>query len=281
MFFYTVYKSREVKKIVTLYLDVIFLTAFLLDFTVLFFFGKLFSFEVKGIRLLLGAFIGGIFEILPWVLPFTIPMLLRIPIIYIGIPILQLLLTYLLKRWQDFVKGILFYYGIVFLMGGLLEWLMRKLPGVFQSKYNLLLLCGAIIFLLLFFMKCKEILYEQLKISDTYLAVQLLIGDKKISCMGLMDTGNQLFDPISKKPVIIIERRLLAENEIKPELNRYRLIPYKSVGKQDGLLEGFVAEKLLIEEKKHIRVIEKVVVGIYDGELSKDRAYEVILNPML
>lgn len=269
------------KKIVTLYLDVIFLTAFLLDFAVLFFFGKLFSFQTKGIKLIVSAALGGVFEILPWLLPFTIPIFIRIPIIYIGVPILLLKLTYELNNRHDYVKGILFYYGIVFLMGGVLSWLMKKLPRMFQSKYNILLLCAAIVFFALFFGKCREILYEQFKVSDTYLEVRLFIGNKEICCMGLMDTGNQLFDPISQKPVIVIEKRLLEENKIDPKSNHYRLIPYNSVGKQEGLLEGFIADKLLIEEKKNVRVIDRVVVGIYDGELNKDRAYEIILNPLL
>ena len=60
-----------------------------------------------------------------------------------------------------------------------------------------------------------------------------------------------------------------------------RLIPFASLGKENGLLLGFVPDKIEIYDSCGIRIIDKCVVGIYERQLSKDKSFGALLNPYL
>jgi stage II sporulation protein GA (sporulation sigma-E factor processing peptidase) len=62
---------------------------------------------------------------------------------------------------------------------------------------------------------------------------------------------------------------------------RVRVIPYESVGKQNGILIGFRPDKVEISEGNKKIVINDVVIGIYNFKLSKDDSYQGLLNPDL
>ena len=62
---------------------------------------------------------------------------------------------------------------------------------------------------------------------------------------------------------------------------RTRLIPFSSIGKENGMLLGFVPDHAEIRDDCGVRVLEKCVVGIYDRPLSKDKSYSALFNPYL
>ena len=112
----------------------------------------------------------------------------------------------------------------------------------------------------------------------------------------MIDTGNLLKDPISGMPVIVVEKRELEElipKEIIDNLNiiltggdkefvepesreylpKFRVIPFSSLGKQNGLLLGLIADKIIIKLDETEKELEKIIVGIYDKYLTKNGAY--------
>ena len=131
----------------------------------------------------------------------------------------------------------------------------------------------------------------------------LSCGKNTAEITALMDTGNSLMDPVSLSPVIIVEYKLLKnlfDEEIKTSLDRIgrdnitwimsdvaekglpaRLIPFSSLGKDNGMLIGFVPDHAEIRDECGIKVLNKCVVGLYDRPLSKDRSYGALLNPYL
>lgn len=102
---------------------------------------------------------------------------------------------------------------------------------------------------------------------------------KRIFADGFYDTGNCLTDPISKKPVMLIEEPLLrklvceqcrADNISEwAESERLRLIPYKSVN-GDGFFTGLVLDRVYIDGK----CTEKAIAAVCEKKLK----YPVILN---
>ncbi|MBR1442765.1 MAG: sigma-E processing peptidase SpoIIGA [Firmicutes bacterium] len=125
-------------------------------------------------------------------------------------------------------------------------------------------------------------------------------GSKK-ELKALTDTGNSLYEPTGKLPVIIVEfneiKDLLPysvaalflsgeENDLEKLMiaasgfNGFRLIPYSSLGKKHGMLIGFESDMTEIEEEGRT-IAKKSVIGIYNGSLSEDGAYCALLNPEL
>ncbi len=113
------------------------------------------------------------------------------------------------------------------------------------------------------------------------LPVRLSIGNKEISCIGLVDTGNSLFDPLTGKPVIILERSVMEKHNITIPIKGFRVIPFRSIGKQNGVLKGFIADRIQITQEEETREIPGVVVGIYEGRLNMNDEYQMILHPKL
>ena len=110
------------------------------------------------------------------------------------------------------------------------------------------------------------------RVGNIYTAY-LFINDTKISAIALRDTGNSLIEPVTKKPVSIIEEDKLVEADM--ENMKYIFVPYNTVGKSHGLMKAFVVDKLVVNDI----TTEKAIIGIYKGKLSQNNKYEMILNP--
>ena len=106
-------------------------------------------------------------------------------------------------------------------------------------------------------------------------------GMKLIETIGLYDTGNRLYEPIRKKPVSIIGKELamrLLEGE-QEWGRRFRLIPYSSIGVENGLMKGFVADELVVFVNRYSFVYAHPVLAVAEQSFGKRDGYEIILHP--
>ena len=111
-----------------------------------------------------------------------------------------------------------------------------------------------------------------------------------------------LRDPITSMPVIIVEKEVLKEilpNTILDNLNqiiggdvpkeiyedknikyitKFRVIPFTSLGKQNGLLLGFKSNKIIINKEQEEKKVDDVIIGIYDNKLSKRDQYSALVG---
>ena len=68
-------------------------------------------------------------------------------------------------------------------------------------------------------------------------------------------------------------------DEISKELrNRCRIIPFSSVGKSNGMIIGIRPDYIKIYEEENIKIIKKVIIGIYDKKLSKSNRYSGLIG---
>ena len=126
--------------------------------------------------------------------------------------------------------------------------------------------------------------------------IKININNKCVYIKAIIDTGNFLKEPITKTPVIVVEKQTLLEivpscildnlnkiiNGENIELGEYiskiRLIPFTSLGKENGILLGIKADKVLVEiEEKNI-ILDNVIIGIYNGILSKTNKYHALIG---
>ena len=111
-----------------------------------------------------------------------------------------------------------------------------------------------------------------------------------------------LKDPITQMPVIVVEKEILKnilpdailnnltkmiggdlpkefyEGENLEYITKFRVIPFSSIGKTNGMLLGFKANKVIIHQEEHAKTIENVIVGIYDNKLSKKDQYFALIG---
>lgn len=291
----------------TIYLDVVLIENLLMNYIILFATGYLLKRKRNPIRLVLSALLGGIYSILAYIeileiySNFILKIILSIVMVYVA---------YHAKNIKQLLKELLFFYLISFVFGGCAfallyfvkpqEILMRN--GVYVGTYPLkIAILGGIvgfttIAIAFHFVKAK------FTKKDMYCNITIYFGKKNISTIALLDTGNMLKDPITSMPVIVVEREILKdilpdsilnnlnniiggdvpkevyEDENLAYITKFRVIPFSSIGKNNGMLLGFKANKVIVNQGEDTQTIEKVIVGIYENKLSKKNQYSALIG---
>lgn len=127
------------------------------------------------------------------------------------------------------------------------------------------------------------------------------LGERQVSLKAMLDTGNSLSDPLTGHPVIIAEyaaiKEILSEQvcaviesherddgatiltklgeNIRP--GNFRLIPYRSVGRDSGWLLGFRPDEVTLKTGDHPMQVSEVVVALYRECLQGDTSCRALL----
>lgn len=166
-----------------------------------------------------------------------------------------------------------------FFLGGMLLFLIRSIPALGNGLTNIFSIMGiggAGFLFLTRFLKDKK------KNHSLCRATLIRKGDK-MTVAALMDSGNSLIEPISGKPVSIIEKNIF-QSLWKEEVSGYRAIPYHSIGKKRGILQGYLLQELLIEVDGEVKSCREVYVAVSEelcSEGSGSGHVKMILNPAL
>lgn len=134
--------------------------------------------------------------------------------------------------------------------------------------------------------------------------VQVEIGDFVYRCQGLVDTGNQLYDPLTRTPVMIVEAAMW--KDVIPEVwlthiraaetdrmiaamgendfiwqDRLRLVPFRGVNRTTQFILAIKPDRVTVRYEEVSRETGRVLVGLDGGRLSRDGSYHAIIHPML
>ena len=142
-----------------------------------------------------------------------------------------------------------------------------------------------------------KLIKNRLSKNDMFCTIKIGYKDKETTVRAIIDSGNLLKEPITGAEVVVVEKEKLKEIIEKDILNnietiisgkydiqnveyisRFRVIPFSSLGKQNGMLLGFKPDLFEVEFDGAIIKKEKVVIGIYDKEISKNREYSAIVG---
>lgn len=200
-------------------------------------------------------------------------------------------------------------FGIHYLMqspGEVMNGILLTSSGGLAHRLNIGLLFVALTFAPLIWMfKAVFVSAKRRKEMTHYLAqVRILIDDFEAVCTGLIDTGNQLYDPLTRTPVMVIEAAQW--HEVLPDSwlsrirkcevdqliagigteafvwqDRLRLIPYRGVNRGTQFMLALKPDKVVVVHNETEIVNEKVLVGLDGGKLCADGSYQAIIHPTL
>lgn len=171
---------------------------------------------------------------------------------------------------------------------------MEYLSGTYPITTALLGgILGAIVITIAF-----KIRKARISKQDIFCEVEVFLKEQRIQVKAMLDTGNLLKEPMTGMPVIVIEKnqmeKLLPEKVLtffaeimqgkeypileSEYVSRMRLIPFSSIGKQNGMLLGFRPDQVVIcwEEQKITK--KNVMIGIYEKSLTKNGAYTALIR---
>lgn len=251
-----------------LYVDSLFLVNYVMNLYVLLLVDrKLFRTATRK-RMLLGAAVGAIFFFLPFFLPG--PVWFRYAIGMLPGGICMLVITFHIRSIGSFLSVFESFLVYSVLVGGVML-LVKRIPliGRYMDCIWGILGMGAIIYLVAGYGRNR-------KKNNGLCKVTLIYKGNRVSVMALLDSGNSLVEPISGKPVAVIEKDLVFKlwGE-EPDL--YRAIPYHSVGKNRGILKGFLLQEMRIETEGIVKICKETYVAVCEEYITDH--VKMILNP--
>lgn len=291
----------------TIYLDVVLIENLCMNYIILFATGYLLKIKMNHIRLILSALLGGIYSILAYMeileiySNFVLKIILSIVMVY---------LAYHAKNIKQLSKELIFFYLTSFVFGGCAfallyfikpqEILMRN--GTYIGTYPLkVAILGGIVGFTITVIAFRFI-KKRISKKDMYSKITIYFNEKNITITALLDTGNMLKDPITSMPVIVVEKEILKnilpdtilnnlskiiggdvpkevyEDENLEYITKFRVIPFSSIGKTNGMLLGFKANKVEVKDEENIETINNVIIGIYENKLSKKNQYSALIG---
>ena len=175
-------------------------------------------------------------------------------------------------------KTLLLFYLVSFATGGLALALLYLIApqniafknGVLVGTYpmQITIIAGFLGFCIIQYV--FKVHKKMLKADDLICDLEINVYGKTIHTKAFIDSGNTLKDPITGKAVIIIEKEKV-ESVLGNAKLKIRLIPFKSIGKQNGMLIGIQAKFVRVVQKNENEVIlENVILGLYDKKINKN-----------
>lgn len=291
----------------TVYLDIIFLENLCMNYIILFATALIFRTRPKHLRIIISSILGGIYAILSLFKIFEFYQNIGFKVL---ISVLMVYIAYNPPNFKELIKKLMLFYLTSFAFGGCAFALLYFIKpqkifmknGVYIGTYpiKIALLGGFIGFCLI--VNAFKIIKNKINKKDIYCYIEIEFNNKKVQMKSLIDTGNMLRDPISSMPVIVVQKDLLedmipekilenldnivgGENfnvfniiENSKLANKFRLIPFSSLGMQHGLILGFKADKITIKYNEEIKEVKNVIIGIYGKKLSKNGSYTALIG---
>ncbi|ATH91337.1 sigma-E processing peptidase SpoIIGA [Bacillus glycinifermentans] len=296
------------------YLDAIWLLNFCFDLLLLLLTAFMLKRRVKKRRLILGALIASSIVLFMFT-PFS-PYVLH-PAGKLSFSIVIVLSTFGFKRFRFFLQHLFSFYFVTFLMGGgiigvhsLMETDSIMENGVFMTNWSgfgdpvsWLFVAAGFPAVWLFSKKRFEDVEAKKIQYDERVLLEVDVEGHTLHFHGLIDSGNQLYDPITKTPVMIVNigklKSMLGEDASAvimknspldavgllddrfPHIGRIRLIPYRGVGHQHQFLLCVKPDRVLIYTKKEVLEAPKCLIGINTSPLSADDEFDAIVHPKM
>lgn len=290
----------------TIYIDIVLIENLIMNYIILFTTAVVLKIKVNHIRLILASLLGAGYSIIAYmgIIKVYSSIILKI--------ILSVLIIYIAFNPQNIkkmCKDLLLFYLVSFVFGGAAFALIYIIKpqnilmknGLFLGTYTLkTVMLGAVVAFCII-IGAFAIIKNKISIKDMFCEIEILINQKKIKTKAIIDTGNMLKEPITNVPVIVVEHILLYSCMPKEILNnlkeimggdfknipcdiqekyisKLKLIPFSSLGKQNGMLIGIRPEYVKVITDEQEKINKNVIIGIYEKSLTKKGEYQALIG---
>lgn len=297
------------------YIDVVWLVNFVMDAAILFTVTWIAKRPTRLSRVCLAALMGATYALLlfapslwfltTWVGKAVVSLL----IVSIAIPC---------KNWLELVRACLLFYFVAFVFAGATIALHYAVPGVsvasgtvvshkglafITSIKSLALLIALPVSIGLIQVCVRRVRRLQLQ-SASYYQVHVRLADRSTTFTGMVDTGNQLRDPLTRRPVCMVDADVMAQ--ILPEsvaeaicqgkdvvsalehitdvawMKRMALVPYRGAGGVQHMTVAFRPDEVVLErEGTRLQVTGPCLFAVHTEPLSVEGRFQAILHTEL
>lgn len=301
----------EPQEVVYVYPDIAFAVSFLMNTLILWGTARINRLAAGWSRIAAGAAFGALYSFAA-----AFPRLSFLHYFWFKVPVSVVILavTFVPLSLKRFASSLVVFYITSFSLGGMFLGILYffQSSGLYLEFSNISRLVADYFFpgisltvfiYILFTRYAGQILQKRLVQNLFRVPVKVLFGESEVRVEALIDTGNQLHDPLSHKPVMVMEYSALKSlfpQEVQsafekggdPDLmlvldslsqttwfTRFRVIPFTSLGRENGLLIGFRPDRVEVYNGGSLVCTRNVIVGVYHQELSPEGTYRALLHP--
>lgn len=300
------------------YLDLVFLTNLLIDAALLRMTAWSRKLSVRWWRIGIAAVIGASYVVMMFVPAASFLFTFALKLIF---SFVMVWVAYGFGHLQHFLRNIGAFYLVNFCAAGCmfgLHYVLQSTGDIFNGiwfshsgamtfHYQTGLLFVSLSFMgSLWFFRSVTRSRHRTEARHQYLAeVAISLDETETTCQGLIDTGNRLFDPLTRTPVMVTELMLwkpylppawfdrirtlpaeefvqvLDEGDAFPWRDRMRLVPYRGINKDTQFMLALKPDKVVVQHGGKEHECRKVLIGLQGSSLSAEHAYQAIIHPEL
>lgn len=287
----------------TVYGDLLFFTDFMMDLALFFAVSRFGNFKTLPFFLVSAAVLGGAYSLFSVLPPFgmlrhwEVKLLVSFVLVKVAFPYL---------KGKRYFTAFLYFYLIGFAMAGAvicLSWFFQNRGWADAGfSYTAMGLSAALLVVLFLSRFGSGYVRRTLRVNEQTESMIVGLNGKKAKVQALFDTGNELTDPVTRMPVVIAEYdalkpllpacfceefesdrsadRIFAALRPYAISSRLRLIPFNSIGQNNGLLIGFRPDTVCFPARKK-KEAKDVVICLYRGAMHTKEHCRCIVNPAI
>lgn len=287
----------------TIYIDIVLLENLVINYILILSTAIISKTKINYISILISSIVGSLYAVINYMakidsfLNFFIKIIISVIMIMISFPNI---------KFRKIIKNIMYFYLVSFTFGGISFMLLflvnpenvilknNHLSGTYPIKIAVM---GGILGFVVINIISKMIV-NRITQKSMICEIEIFYKGKNKKIKTMIDTGNLLKEPITQKDVIIVEKnslediieedffkniknivkgKFLESNNKKNYSYKFNIIPFSSLGNDNGILIGFKPDYVKIYEDEE-KIIKDVFIGIYDGKLTKTNLYTSLIG---
>lgn len=260
-----------------IYVDVLILENFIVNLFLLILTMRVIKHKSKLILLITSSFIGGMYTVVV-----IIPGLyfFRIIPFEILIACIMLRIAYGKTNLINMIKLLGVFLGVTFTLSGICFLFSLKqniyiLGNTFEiQKYSIKYIMIGTMSIYIIYTRIADYVRDRIFVNNYNFNVQFIIGDKKYCLNGFLDTGNELREPITNLPCILIEENIISDIGFDGK-NTYS-IPYNSIG-YGGNLKGIRVNNIKIENNNFAYGLIDAIICPCKEKMSGENEFNALL----
>lgn len=288
-----------------IYVDILFLINFIMDGCIFWISASLMNKVLSFKKIMIGSGIAATLYCITLYLPGAekIPTILS----SILIPIIPILYLFKPRNLKEFLKAFIVSSGSAFIIGGAsfnLYYYLRPYGHQTQGINAMIPIgCGILISCIIY--GSFNAIRRRLIIPKFEYNLTINNKDKKIEVRGIVDTGNCLYTVGTHKAVTVVTYdsvkeiipkeyetlfhysgttkilKILENEKVDLNANKLYLIPFRSIGCEDGVLLGMEVESISFLQGKSPYKFEKCILGVSSQKVFSDDTYAALVHPDL
>jgi len=226
-----------------IYIDLFFLFNVVMDMIIIMSVSILLKRNTNYFRIIMSSLIGGFSSLIL----FTSVDKIVIEILSI---IFMVLIAFGYRNIRYMIKNIIYVYMLSILLGGLIYLFNIRVTTNVLFSYLIIIVISSEV-MILYIKENKKIK----NIYNNYYKVDIYFkGKEKLSLIGFVDTGNNLYDPYKKRPIILVSNKYIRDD-------KFILVPYHTIS-GEGLLKCIKPDIIFIDG---IEYKDNVLVSFSDS----------------